>query len=104
MKHLTKFLIAVFFLGMTGLTRAEVSYFKPSSKTGASLCVVVKDDVLAHTSQILPLNIKGGMITSTGVGDQTALVLKNLDYLLKKVDCSLNKLVKLNIYVAREEL
>ncbi|WP_278469255.1 RidA family protein [Gimesia maris] len=104
MKYLTKLLIAVFSLGMTGLTQAEVSYYKPSSKTGASLCVVVKDDVLAHTSQILPLNIKGGMINATGAGDQTALVLKNLDYLLKKVDCSLNKLVKLNIYVAREEL
>lgn len=104
MKTLTNSLIAVLFLVMTSLAAAEVSYYKPSTKTGASLCVIVKDDVLAHTSQILPLNIKGGRITSGSAGDQSVLVLKNLNYILKKVDSSLNQLVKLNIYVAREDL
>ncbi|WP_339734023.1 RidA family protein [uncultured Gimesia sp.] len=104
MKFLTNSLIAVLLMSMTGKITAEVSYYKPSSKTGASLCVIVKDDVLAHTSQILPLNIKGGRITSGSASDQSVLVLKNLNYLLKKVDSSLNQLVKLNIYVAREDL
>lgn len=104
MKTLTNSVIAVLFLAMTGIAMAEVSYYKPSTKTGSSLCVIVKDDVLAHTAQILPLNIKGGRIAAGGAGEQTALVLKNLNYILKKVDSSLNQLVKLNIYVAREEL
>lgn len=104
MKYLTNSLIAVLFLGMTSMSTAEISYLKPSSKTGASLCVIVKDKVLAHTSQILPLNIKGGQVAPANAGDQTALVLKNLNYLLKKVDSNLNQLVKLNIYVAREDL
>ncbi len=103
MKFHVKFLAVLFFLGMSGMVTAEVSYFKPSTKTGSSLCVIVKDNVLAHTSQILPLNIKGGEITPGNAGDQTALVLKNLNYILKKVDSSLNQLVKLNIYVARED-
>lgn len=104
MKTLTNSLLAVLFFTMTGLADAEVSYYKPSTKTGASLCVIVKDDVLAHTSQILPLNIKGGQIAAGGAVDQTVLVLKNLKYLLGKVDSNLNQLVKLNIYVAREDL
>ncbi len=86
------------------MTTAEVTYLKTSAKTGTSLCVIVKDNVLAHTSQIMPLNIKGGQVAPANAGDQTALVFKNLNYLLKKVDSDLNQLVKLNIYVAREEL
>jgi len=89
---------------LTGIANADVSYLNSSRETGASQCVVVKNNVLAHTSQILPLNIKGGKVAAGGAGDQTALVLKNLDYLLKKVDGKLSRLVKLNIYVAREEL
>ncbi|QDV48929.1 RidA family protein [Gimesia fumaroli] len=104
MKFLTNSLIAVLLMSMTGRVTAEVSYYKPSSKTGTSLCVIVKDDVLVHTSQILPLNIKGGRITSESGSDQCVLVLKNLNYLLEKVDSSLNQLVKLNIYVTHEDL
>lgn len=104
MKFLTNSLIAVLLMSMTGRGTAEVSYYKPSSKTGTSLCVIVKDDVLVHTSQILPLNIKGGRITSESGSDQCVLVLKNLNYLLEKVDSSLNQLVKLNIYVTHEDL
>ena len=104
MKTLTNSLIAALFLTITSLAVAEVSYYKPSSKTGASLCVIVKDNVLAHTSQILPLNLKGGRITSENARDQCVLVLKNLNYLLEKVDSSLNQLVKLNIYVTHEDL
>jgi len=104
MKTLTNSLLAVLFLAMTGTVTAEVSYYKPSTKTGTSLCTIVKNEVLAHTSQILPLNIKGGRITSENASDQCVLVLKNLNYLLEKVDSSLNQLVKLNIYVTHEDL
>ncbi len=84
MKTLTNSLLAVLFLAMTGTVTAEVSYYKPSTKTGTSLCTIVKNEVLAHTSQILPLNIKGGRITSENASDQCVLVLKNLNYLLEK--------------------
>lgn len=86
------------------MVAAEVSYLKASPQSESSLCVIVKDNVLVHTSQILPLNIKGGQIAPANAGEQTALVIKNLSYLLKKVDSNLNQLVKLNIYVAREDL
>lgn len=104
MKYLTSSLIVVLCLGMSDIVAAEVSYLKASPQSESSLCVIVKDNVLVHTSQILPLNIKGGRIAPANAGEQTSLVIKNLNYLLKKVDSNLNQLVKLNIYVAREDL
>lgn len=77
---------------------------KSSTKTGSSLCVIVKDQVLAHTSQITPIDIHGGLVPPTNVSDQSTLVLKNLDYLLKKVNSDLSHLVKLNVYVAQADL
>lgn len=104
MKYLMNLLIAVLLLVVIDAVTAEVSYLKSTPQSESSLCVVVKDTVLVHTSQILPLNLKGGQIPSANASDQTTLVLKNLNYLLKKVDSNLNRLVKLNIYVAREDL
>ncbi|MFK7777917.1 MAG: RidA family protein [Gimesia sp.] len=104
MKYLSNSLLTVLMLGMTGMVSAEVSYLKSSTKTGSSLCVIVKDNVLAHTSQITAINIHGGLVTSANASTQTGLALKNLDYLLKKVNSDLNHLVKLNIYVADANL
>ena len=104
MNTLIKSLMAVWFLTMSGIVSAEVSYLKTSTKTGASLCVIVKNNVLAHTSQITPIDIHGGVVPSANAGDQTTLVLKNLNYLLKKVNSDLDHLVKLNIYVAQADL
>jgi len=86
------------------MTSAEVSYLKSSTKTGSSLCVIVKDNVLAHTSQITAIDIHGGLVAPANAGDQTGLALKNLNYLLKKVNSDLDQLVKLNIYVADANL
>jgi len=104
MKHLTNTLVTIFFLAMTGVVSAEVSYLKSSTKTGSSLCVIVKDNVLAHTSQITAIDIHGGLVSPANASDQTGLTLKNLNYLLKKVNSDLNQLVKLNIYVADANL
>lgn len=104
MKSLTKLLTIVFLLVLTRSASAEVAYLNPSAETGISQCAVVKNSVLAHTSQILPVNFKGGKVVPGNAGDQTGLVLNNLDYLLGKVDATLYKIVKLNVYVAREEL
>ena len=104
MKYLTNTLMTVFFLAMTGIVSAEVTYLKSSAKTGSSLCVIVKDNVLAHTSQVTAIDIHGGLVPPANASDQTALVLKNLNYLLKKVNSNLKQLVKLNIYVARADL
>lgn len=100
MKFLTNTLMTVFLLGMTGMVSAEVSYFKSSTKTGASLCVIVKDNVLAHTSQVTAIDIHGGLVAPANASDQTGSALKNLNYLLKKVNSDLDQLVKLNVYVA----
>lgn len=104
MKSLTKLLTVVLLLVLTRFASAEVAYLNPSAETGISQCAVVKNCVLAHTSQILPVNFKGGKVVPGNAGDQTGLVLENLDYLLGKVDATLYKIVKLNVYVAREEL
>ncbi|MEQ9072187.1 MAG: RidA family protein, partial [Gimesia chilikensis] len=104
MKSLTNLLTAVALLALTGSAAAEVAYLNPSAETGTSQCAVVKNSVLAHTSQILPINFNGGQVAAGNAGDQTALVLQNLDYLLGKVDATLYRIVKLNVYVAREEL
>ncbi|MCH9655349.1 MAG: RidA family protein [Planctomycetes bacterium] len=104
MKYFTNTLMIVLFMGMTGMVSAEVTYLKSSAKTGSSLCVIVKDNVLAHTSQITAIDIHGGLVAPANASDQTMRALNNLNYLLKKVNGNLKRLVKLNIYVTSADL
>jgi enamine deaminase RidA (YjgF/YER057c/UK114 family) len=80
------------------LRAAEPVSIEPDRATGSSRAVVVGDVALAHTAQMLPP-------TGESKADvQVEKVLGNLHAALKKADSSLDRAVKLNFYIARDDV
>jgi len=71
--------------------------------TGTAHAVVVDDKVLAHTTQLLPLD-KDGKIAATDVSGQVKQVVANLEVVLAEVGSSVEEIARLNVYVAKNEL
>jgi len=84
--------------GMAGIRQIE-----PDETTGSSKAVVVPDGPLAHTAQLLPLDKHGQIVGKDQATIQTARVVKNLSAALDEAQSDLDHLVKLNVYVARQE-
>lgn len=77
---------------------------QPSDITGSSQAVLVENAPLAHTAQLLPLNKKGALIGKDILSKQIDQVFKNISLALKEANASLEQVVKLNVYLSKEEL
>lgn len=81
----------------------QLRYFDGDSATGIAAAVVVPDVPLEHTRQFLPVDEKNAII---GAGDprrQFDAVLAHLDKVLALSNTRWTRLIKLNIYVARDD-
>ena len=93
-----QFLIPALLLGLSSATSAEspIRYIEPSQTTGTSRAVVVGNELLVHTSQILPTD------AAANAEKQAAQVLAALDEKLRAAFASLHGCAKLNVYAADE--
>jgi enamine deaminase RidA (YjgF/YER057c/UK114 family) len=97
--RLTFLASSVFLFAATAL-QAELQYVEPDSKTGSSAAVVVGDQPLVHTTQLLP----SGSETDTNATEQIRELLDRLDRLLRSAKSGLDRTVKLNVYVSKREV
>lgn len=82
---------------------AKIECIEPNKATGSSKAVVVDGDLdLAHTAQFFPLNKQGEVVHKGDVRKQTEVVLATLG--AKVGGAKLDRVVRLNVYVARSEL
>ncbi len=82
---------------------AELKYVDPSEATGSSAAVVVGQNHLAHTAQLLPLDADGQIIGKKDVGLQIDRVLDNLQTALTAAGSDFNRLVKINVVVTQQK-
>lgn len=76
---------------------------QPSDITGSSQAVLVDHVPLAHTAQLLPLNKKGTLIGKNTLSKQIDQVFKNISLALEEADSDLGQVVKLNVYLSKED-
>ena len=97
MKQLAAIALAMFGpLATSAAEPATIRCIEPSATSGTSRAVVVGNELLVHTSQILPAD------TSVGPDKQAAQVLSALDETLRAAQSGLGFSAKLNIYAADE--
>ena len=77
----------------------RVKLLDAPAEGGVARATVVDDLPLAHTSQLLPLDSQGRLI-GENPGAQTVQVLKNVSAALSAAGSSLERVVKLNLYIA----
>lgn len=82
---------------------AELQYVEPDSKTGTSAAVIVGDQPLVHTTQVLP-PVSGSPDFEADPNTQVRQVLNRLDRLLRTAGSGLDRTVKLNVYVAEKKI
>src|SRR5690554_3707512 len=80
----------------------DLLFIQPRAEQGASDAVVVGDVALVHTAQLLPLN-DAGQLTGGAIGVQAEQVLNNLAAALAGAGSDLERVAKLNVYVATPE-
>jgi enamine deaminase RidA (YjgF/YER057c/UK114 family) len=76
---------------------------EPDAATGSSAAVVVGDWPLVHTGQLLPLDGQGGVVAG-GAAAQVPALFDRLALVLGDARSGLDRVVKLNVYVAREQV
>jgi enamine deaminase RidA (YjgF/YER057c/UK114 family) len=84
-------------------SNGSIRWVDPDDATGASRAVVVDHVPLAHTAQVLPLDAAGKLVGEGDAAKQTEQVLVNLDQLLQGAKSGLKSVIKLNIFLARDE-
>lgn len=83
---------------------ARLRFVDPHEKTGSSQAVVVDALALAHTAQLLPLNVEGRIVGKGDADAQIQQVLNNLELALAAADTGFEQAVKINIYVRQAKL
>ncbi|MEX2174879.1 MAG: RidA family protein [Pirellulaceae bacterium] len=89
--------------GADGQKNSKLRDFEPDAEAGSSAAVLVEDVPLIHTAQLLPVDEAGQLVAGDAAAQCDAL-LDQLETLLKSLGSGLDQAVKLNVYVARDEL
>jgi enamine deaminase RidA (YjgF/YER057c/UK114 family) len=85
-------------------TAGMVRPVRPDDATGTSAAVVVDGAAnLAHTEQLLPVGADGAVIAPDRVDKQAAAVLDRLESTLRDAQSGLDRLVKVDVYLARPD-
>jgi enamine deaminase RidA (YjgF/YER057c/UK114 family) len=100
--------LALLFLTITTVaasaTADAVRQVRPDDAAGTSAAVVVDGAAnLAHTEQILPIDADGKVIAPNQAAGQAAAVLDRLEAILKGVESGIDRLVKVDVYIARPD-
>jgi enamine deaminase RidA (YjgF/YER057c/UK114 family) len=80
-----------------------MTFLESDAQSGSSTAVIVPDLPLVHTTQVLPLDRRGMLIGDEDAAKQTEQVLANLGEILAASNASLDRVCKLNLYVATPE-
>lgn len=81
-----------------------INAIQSAATTGSSQAVIVDQVPLAHTAQLLPFNKKGALVGKNIPAKQIDQVFKNISLALKEADSDLDRVVKLNVYLSKEDL
>jgi enamine deaminase RidA (YjgF/YER057c/UK114 family) len=95
--RLSQILLILLILSKTSASPAPLpglTSFEPDPATGTSTAIIVADQPLAYTSQLLPSD------TKTDAASQAKQVLQNLDRVLKAKGSGTRNIAKLNIYIS----
>ena len=95
--------LSIVLFPVLGIAAEPARYIGSDESTGTSSSVLVADQPLAHTSQILPVNDAGEIVSVEAVG-QINHVLRRLDQLLATANSDIQRVVKLNVYITRADL
>lgn len=95
-------LLMSFALAAASALQAELKYVEADSKTGSSAAVIVGDQPLIHTTQLLPKVT--GAESEADANQQIRQLLDRLQRLLKSAGSGLDQTVKLNVYVAERRI
>ncbi len=76
----------------------QLQYVPLDAPAGMSQAVVVENQPLLHTRQLLPLDATGKLVGEGSLDQQIEQVLGNLEAVLTAAGSGLGKLVRLNIY------
>jgi enamine deaminase RidA (YjgF/YER057c/UK114 family) len=85
----------------TNVLLAKNRSLRVNVTSGIATAVVVDDQALAHTTQLLPLNGKG-QIAAGDLKSQVAQVVANLREVLQAVGSDLAQIARLNVYLDSE--
>ena len=89
-----------------GLIPANADVLRPVDSddvAGASAAVVIDDVPLAHTAQFLPFDVKGEIVGAGDAALQVGKIVEDLGVALGQAKSGLDRLVKLNVCVAKVE-
>lgn len=91
-------------MGLTTVADGKIRVLEAPPEGGAARAVAVDDLPLAHTAQLLPLDPQGKLAGGNDFAAQADQVFKNLAAALGEVGSSFDQIVKLNLYIAKDEL
>lgn len=83
--------------------QTSVQHIEPDAQTGTSMATVVGNTALAHTSLFLPYDGSGNLVGEGDLDQQVDRVLANVETALSEVDAAFADLVKLHVYLRRED-
>ena len=98
------FIIAFCLILSMKISAQTIRYSGTSRLLGTSDAVLVKDVPLVHTSQFLPLDRAGGLVSQGNLNAQTNQVFTNLSNALKQANSSIAEVLKLNVYLKSSDL
>ena len=85
------------------MTGRDLRYVDPCPETGTSGAVVVKADVpIAHTAQMYPIDEQGSLVAAGDIRAQLDVVIEQISAVLSGADTGLERLVRLNVNLARD--
>jgi len=94
-------LFGLLICGPVDLLLAENRALQVDQNTGFATAVVVEDQALAHTTQLLPFDAQG-QIAKGDLASQVAQLVANLREALEAVGSDLAQIARLNVYLAPE--
>ncbi len=81
---------------------ADIEYIDVDPGTGLAAATLFDHGDRVYTGQLLPVNSKGDIVGSENVTDQTTALITKLKHLLAANYSGLDRLLKINVYLARE--
>lgn len=90
-------------MGQFQSKNSDIIYIEPNEETGTSMATVAEDVPLAFTDQVFPLDDNGNLSAPNDLKVQVTQVMNNLERAFQAASTDLNKLLRLNVYLQKEE-
>lgn len=81
---------------------ADIKHIEVDPATGLSAATLFDQGDRVYTGQLLPVNSEGDVVGAENVTDQSTAVITKLKHLLAANYSGLDRLLKINVYLARE--